>query len=165
MAITATDIEYRLSGGAANADPIASLGGAKSSVAVTGSTLWDTVTGDESTAGSVEYRCLYVHNAHATLTLTAAKVWLQANTASDDTQLAIGLGTSAVGGDEQSVADEATAPAGVTFSEPANKAAGLAIGDLAPGQSKAVWLRRTVNAGAAASNDTATIRVAGDTTA
>lgn len=164
MPIVSTDIEYRLSGGASNNDPDASLGGAKSSEAAPAG-LFDTVSGAQSAAGLVEYRCIYVHNAHATLTLIGAKVWIDTNTASTDTQIAIGLGSGAIDATEQTVADEATAPSGVTFSEPANLAAGLSIGDLGPGAHKAVWLRRTVNEGAAASNDTYALAVGGDTAA
>ncbi len=161
MAIIATDINYRLSGGAANATTITSLGGAKSSVAMpTG--IFDAVTSAEAAAGLTEYRCIYVHNNHATLALLAAEIWIQANTA--NTRIAIGLGTSAINGTEQTVANEATAPAGVTFATtPVNLATGLVIGDIPAGQSKAVWLRRIVTAGAALATDTFTLRVQGDT--
>ena len=74
--------------------------------------------------------------------------------------------SSAVGtGNEQTVADEQTAPSGVSFSAPSNFAGGLSIGDIPAGSHKAVWARRTVTAGAAAVNDTATLRVQGDTAA
>lgn len=165
MPIVAADIEFRLSGGASNADPAAALGGAMSSGVVDPDTLFDTVSGAESAAGAVRYRCVYVINTHATLTLFDAVVYLHANTASGDTQVAIGLGTSAIGGEEQTIADEATAPSGVTFTEPSTLDAGLAIGDLAAGESKAVWVRDTIAEGAAASNDTFTLRVGGDTPA
>lgn len=165
MAITATDIEYRLSGGDANADGNASLGGEISANAVSGAlhAFFDRVTGAEAAAGDVEYRCLYVRNAHATLTLYGTTVWISSNTPSTDTAVAIGLGTSAINGIEQTVADEATAPAGVAFTEPASYGAGLAIGDIPAGQHKAVWIRRTVTAAAAAyNNDGATLAVQGD---
>ncbi len=165
MPITNTDIVLRLSGGAANAVPAASLGGVKSSVAVTGSTLWDTVSGAESAAGDVEYRGIYIHNAHATLTMFGAVAWLQANTPSATTTLDIGLGTSALNGTEQTVADETTAPSGVSFSAAATLGAAIALGDIPPGQSRFIWLRRTVAAGSAASNDTATVRINCDTEA
>lgn len=42
MPIIATDIQYRLSGGAANSNPLTSLGGAKSSVQ-SGTNLFDDV--------------------------------------------------------------------------------------------------------------------------
>lgn len=162
MPIVANDIKQRLSGGAANSVANASLGGAKSSNDAP-SALFDNVSSAEAAAGLVEYRCVYVHNAHATLTLTTAKAWIQANTPSLDTTVAIGLGTSALNATEQTVANEATAPAGVTFSEPANEGASIALGDIPPGQHRALWIRRTVNAGAAAANDSYTVRVKGDT--
>lgn len=161
MAIVSSDIKYRLSGGASNTNPAASLGGVKSSTDA--SNYFDDVSSAEASAGDTEYRCVYVHNNHGTLTLIGAKVWIQANTPSGDTDVAIGLGSSAVNGTEQTVADESTAPTGVTFSQPTTFAGGLSIGDIPPGQHKAVWVRRVVNSGAAAYADSFTLRVQGDT--
>ena len=161
MAIVSTDIQYRLSGGASNAVTASSLGGVKSSVAA--SNYFDDVSSAEASAGDTEYRCVYVHNNHGTLSLIGAKVFIQTNTPSSDTDVAIGLGSSAINGTEQTVADESTAPTGVSFSAPTTFAGGLAIGDLAAGAHKAVWVRRTVNAGAAAYADSFTLRVQGDT--
>ena len=166
MPIVANDILLMLSGGAGNTNPNASLGGVASSTALVSASLhnlFDKVPSAEAAAGSVEYRCIYVRNEHETLTLEDAKVFIPSNTDSADTDLAIGLGTSAIDGTEQTVANETTAPTGVTFSAPANYAAGLSIGNLGPNSTKAVWVRRTVNAGAAAANDSATLRVQGDT--
>lgn len=162
MPIISTDIKYRLSGGAANTDPNASLGGAASTTDAPAGIL-DNVSSAEAVAGDIEYRCVYVKNNHGSLTLLGAKVWIQANTPSGDTGVEIGLGTSAINGNEQTVADESTAPSGVTFSNPANEGAGLSIGDLASGATKAVWIKRTVTAGAAATSDSFTLRVKGDT--
>ncbi len=164
MPIIASEIQYRLSGGAANSDQNASLGGAKSSNVATAS-LFDTVTSAEALAGRVEYRCIYIHNANGTITLENAVMWIQANTPSADTTLDIGLGTSAINGTEQTVANEATAPSGVTFSAAASEGAAIALGNIPPGQHRAVWVRRTVNANAAAAADTANFRVKGDTAA
>ena len=161
MAIVSTDIQYRLSGGASNAVTASSLGGVKSSVAA--SNYFDDVSSAEASAGDTEYRCVYVHNNHGTLSLIGAKVFIQTNTPSSDTDVAIGLGSSAINGTEQTVANESTAPTGVSFSAPTTFAGGLAIGDLAAGAHKAVWVRRTVNAGAAAYADSFTLRVQGDT--
>lgn len=109
MPIINTDIQYRLSGGAANSSAAASLGGAKSTTVVP-SALFDDVSGAESAAGDIEYRCFYVHNNHGTLALQNAKLFIQANTPGD--RLAVGVGTSAINGTEQTVADEQTAPTG-----------------------------------------------------
>lgn len=163
MPIVSTDIKYRLSGGAANADPDLSLGGAKSSTEAPAD-LFDDVSSAESAAGDIEYRCFYVHNANATLTLQNAVVWIVSNTTGN--RIAIGVGSAAVNGTEQTVANENTAPTGgVTFSQPASKGAGLALGNIPAGQHKAVWVRRTVPASTGAANDSYTLRVEGDTAA
>lgn len=162
MPIIASDIVYRLSGGAANSDPAASLGGAKSSVAMA-STIFDDVASAEATAGDVEYRCVYVHNAHGSLVYQAPKIWIEANTPSANTTVAIGLGTSAVNATEQTVVNENTAPSGITFTEPDNYAAGVALSDIPAGQHRAIWIRRTVTAGATVAADSFTLRVQGDT--
>ena len=162
MPITSTDIHYRLSGGASNTDPALSIGGVKSSTAA-GATVFDDVASAEASAGDIEYRLVYIHNAHATLTLLGAKVWIQTNTPSANTDVAIGLGVGGLNATETAVANENTAPGSVTFSQPASFAAGLTLGDLAPGQHYGVWVRRTVTAGAAVAADNFTLRVQGDT--
>lgn len=163
MAIASSDIKYRLSGGASNTDPADSLGGAESSTDA-GSGIFDNVSSAEAAVGDTEYRCVYVKNNHGSLTLQGAKIWIQTNTPSADTAVEIGLGSTAVGtGNEQTVADEQTAPSGVTFSSAANEGAALSIGDIPNGSHKAVWIKRTVTAAAAAANDAFTLRVKGDT--
>lgn len=161
MAIVASDIVYRLSGGAANADPLLSIGGAKSSVAAS-ATIFDDVSSAEAVAGDVEYRLVYVHNAHATLSYQAAAIWIQTQTPSASTDVAIGLAAAGLNGTETAVANENTAPAGVTFSAPSTFGAGLVLGTIPPGQHYGVWERRTVNAGAASASDSFTLRVQGD---
>lgn len=169
MPIVTGDVEYRLSGGAANADVNAALGGAKSSVELVDATLhnlFDLVTGSESAAGDIEYRCIYVHNAHGSLSLQDAFVWISSNTPSGDTAFAIALAGEGLNGTAEVIGNENTAPSGESFSAPATKGAGLSLGTIPFGQHYAIWLRRTVTAGAAAyASDGATIRVEGDTAA
>lgn len=164
MPITSGEIEYRLSGGSGNSDPAASLGGVKSSTAVTGSTALDAVSAAESAAGDVEYRCIYVHNADPALTLTAPVIWLQALGLGTGHDIALAVGTSAVNGTEQTVANESTAPSGVTWDTDAtSKANGVSLGNIPAGQHRAVWIRRTVGAASPASANTFTLRVEGET--
>lgn len=169
MAIVAADIKFYLSGGGGNADPNASLGGAISSTVITAASLhnlFDRVTGDEGDAGDTEYRCFYVKNTHATLSLVAAFLWIQSNSSSTDTTLTLALGGEGQNGTAETVANESTAPVGEVFSAPASKAAGLSLGDMAAGTYYPVWVKRVVTAGAVAFNtDTATLRVEGDTAA
>jgi len=165
----AASLELRLSGGASNTSPSAALGGARSTVSggvvpttLTANSLFDDVTGAEEQAGDVEYRCVYVYNA-GDVDAQVVTVWISANTTDPDTQSAIGLGTSAISGTEQTIANENTAPSGVSFSEPATEGAGLSVGTLAAGAHKALWWRRTINAGAGASVDSTTLAGSYDT--
>lgn len=128
--------------------------------------LWDVVSSAESSAGDTEYRCIYVLNNHASLTLQNAKVWISTNTPSGDTAIRIALGTSAVNGTEQTIANESTAPTGVTWSTAANEGAALSIGNIPNGQHKAIWIERVVSAAATAANDDSyVLSYAGDTSA
>lgn len=120
----------------------------------------------ESSSGDTEYRCIYVKNTNGSLTLQSAKVWIATNTPSTSTSVEIGLGTSAVGGTEQTVANENTAPSGVTFGTAAGEGNALTIGDIASGSHKAIWIKRIVSASAGAYNDdNYVLSYAGDTAA
>lgn len=181
MAIVEADLKYKLSTTAgtagnqnAQADPNASLGKYISTtemdLVTTLGNLFDDVTGDENAASDVEYRCLFVHNSHATLTLQGPVVWISSEVAGG-ASVAIGVdpaGASPIGqaaAQAAQVADESTAPAGVAFSAPTSKGTGLALGDLAAGECIAVWVRRTAANSAALDDDGATLRAEGDTAA
>jgi len=180
VAIVSTDILYKLSiltgsagNSAAQGDPNASLGKYISTTQLADATLnalFDDVTGDENAASTVDYRCVFIHNSHATLTLIGPKLWVSSEVAGG-TNVAIGLDTtaaSAVGASSAQalqIANETTAPAGVSFSTPTSKGAGLSVGDIGPGQVKAFWVRRTATNSAALSNDGATFSIEGDTLA
>lgn len=172
MPIISSDILLRLSGGSSNTSPAASLGGAMSTVSggiITSgaaNNIWDDVNAAEAAAGDTEHRCVYVHNNHGSLTLQNAVVWIDSLTSSTDTEFDIALDPAAVGSTATaSTGAEGTAPSGgtVTFSRPTSKGAGLSIGDIPAGSKKAIWIKRTVTASAAAASDSGSIRVEGDT--
>ena len=171
MAITSSDLEYRLSGGASNTSPAASLGGAMSTVAggiITSASLnnlWDDVSSAESSAGDVEYRGIYIKNKHGSLTWENVVAWISSLTSSADTEFDIALADEAVGVAMETIVNESTAPSGPSFTRPTSKGAGLSIGNIAASSYKGIWIRRTVTAGAAAASDTGTIRCEGDTAA
>ena len=169
MPITASDIEFRLSGGVGNSDPNLSLGGVKSTTEIVDATdnnLYDDVSGVEASAGDIEYRGFYVHNDHATLAWQNVVVWIQTETPSGDSVLDIALAGEGVNGTMEVIADESTAPVGEVFTHPVTKAAGLAVGNVPAGEHIGIWVRRTIMAGAAAFNqDGGTIRAEGDTAA
>lgn len=165
MPIADTDISTYLTGGAANADPNLSLGGAKSSVEWTGGTLhdlFDKITGDENAASEDEYRCIVVQNDHATLTAELVGVYIDSQTAGGAT-LALAVADEAKNVAPESVADEDTAPVGPVFSAPTTPATALQLGDLGPGEWRAIWLQRTTADTGALDDDGATIGIRFDT--
>ncbi|MGV8823046.1 hypothetical protein [Methylibium petroleiphilum] len=162
MAIASSDIKQRLSGGAANSNANASIGGAKSSNDAP-SNLFDDVDSSETAAGDTEYRCVYIHNNHGSLTLQNAVLWISSNTSGN--RIAVALGAAALNATETAVANESTAPSGPTFSQPTTKGGGISLGSIPAGQHRAIWIRRTVAAAAAAAADAYTLRVEGDTAA
>lgn len=181
MPITSSDLLVKLSvktGSAGNttaqADPNASLGKYISTTQLTDNALnnlFDNVSGDENAASAVEYRCIFLHNAHATLTLQGTKVWVSAEV-SGGANVAIAVdnvAASAVGASSAQaaeIANDTTAPTGVgAFSTPTTKATGLVFGDIGPGQCRAIWIRRTATNSAALNNDGAIISFEGDSAA
>ncbi len=170
MPIIETDInKFYLSGGAGNADIVASLGGVVSSVELASNSihnLFDLVNSEEAVDGDAEYKCFYVKNNHPTITLSSPKIWIDSNVAGGEVAIDIGAGPSAINGIEQTLANESAIPSGVVFTRPTSRAAGISIGNLIPGATKAIWVRRTVNANSSAVNNaSATIGFGGDTTA
>ena len=170
MAIIASDIEVRLSGGASNTDPAAALGGAMSTVAggiITTNVLnnlFDDTTGDESAAGDIEYRGIYVKNNHGSLTWQTVKAWISSLTTSTDDELAIALADEGLNAAMETITNESTAPTGPSFSTPTTKATGLSLGNIPFSQYYGIWVRRTVTAGASAiDNNAGTLSCEGDT--
>ena len=161
MAVALSDIDWRLSGGAANTNLGAALGGQISYAELVSAIfngLFDDVSAAEATAGDVEYRCVYVINRNESDSLTSVVVWIGSQTSSPGTSLDIGLdpagnGNGRTTGVAATIANESTAPAGVTFSAPSSSGTGLSIGTLGPGEGRAIWVRRTVSAGASASSE------------
>lgn len=165
MPIETAEIQYRLSGGASNADPALSIGGVMSSELM-GDDLFADVDPAEAVAGSAKYRLIYITNVDPALTLTGAGIWIQTNTPSVDSALAIGLAAAGYNATESAVANENTAPAGVTFSSPSDEGSALDLTDIAPGARFGVWVRRTIDAAADAyTGDGGTLRVKGGTLA
>jgi hypothetical protein len=180
MPIVTADIKIRLSiktGSAGNTaaqpDPNASLGKYISTTDLvdnSANNLFDNISGDENALGIADYRAVFIYNSHGTLTLIGPKVWFSADVAGGavldmglDTTAASAVGASAA--QALQVATETDAPVGVTFSRPTTKSAGLSLGDIPPGQCRAIWIKRTAQNTAALNNDGGTISVEGDTAA
>jgi hypothetical protein len=133
--------------------------------------LFDDISGAENAASTVDYRCLFIKNNHATLTLSNAVVYLSAEVAGG-ASIAIAvdnLAASAKGSSSAQaalIANELAVPSGVgTFSSPTTIATGLVIGTLTPGQVRGIWVKRTAANTAALDADGVTIAVTGDSPA
>lgn len=179
MAITATDILFRLSvatgPGDTNAqgNPNASFEDFMSTTAIVDATdnnLFDDISGDENAASDVEYRNFFVFNNHGSLTWQSVVVWLSSEVAGGANAAIAIDGTGVVDSDSASaqaetVANESTAPSGESFSAPTTKGTGLSIGNIPADDVQAIWVRRTATNSAAQNADGVTIRVEGDTAA
>ena len=155
----AAALQVHLSGGAANTNPNAALGGARSTAgggvvptASTPNSVFDDVSGAEETAGDVEYRGLYIYN-NGDVAAQNVVLWIASNTSDADTQIAVALAGEGLNATIETLANENTAPSGESFTEPGSEGAGLSMGSIPAGQHYGFWLRRTVNANAGASND------------
>jgi hypothetical protein len=85
MAINASNLKWFLTGGSTNTNPLTSLGGVVSSLTVDPTTLFDTVTGDQAAAGTVEYRVIALKNEDATTGgWQDVRLWIDANTSGGD---------------------------------------------------------------------------------
>jgi hypothetical protein len=186
--IQASDIKVYLStklGSAGNttaSTPAASLGKYRSTTLMSSGAenLFLNASGAQNAAQEVHYRCVFVENAHATNTLYNALVYLDseitggANIAiATDNILPSDKGSASA--QASSITTESAAPTGVgAFSAPTAIArtdplvpspppsTALALGNLAPGQVKGVWVRRTLTNSAAIA-DGFTFGFAGDT--
>lgn len=145
-------IEYFLTGGAANADPDASLGGDTSSENVSGTALnnlFDNINPLEIASGDrVEYRAFAFKN---TGDATAKHVeFFFTDTGNAESIVAMWYDSTGT----QSIGDETTEPTGAS----GNWTTPLvgtreAFSDLAAGAEYRIWIRRTVDQGATNLND------------
>ena len=148
MSVSPSEILYYLTP-TGNSDPLLSLGGSGYGGAI-GAGIhapFDRVSPAEASAGDIEYRAIVVLNSNVTDTLYDAVVWISTETSSAATTVALAYDSAGT----QSVVNESTAPSSpaLSFSAPTSKATGIALGDIAPGATKRIWLRWTVTAGAA----------------
>lgn len=144
MAVQASDLFFLKT--------INNLGGAVTATQATGNNVFDAFTGSETSAGTTVYACLYAKN-NASETAFDAKVYVDSETAHAGANMSIGLGSSNINGTEQTIGNETTAPSGVSFVEADGSGNALAIGDMAAGATKAVWVRFVIDPSTAANNN------------
>jgi hypothetical protein len=156
MSIVSSDIVKRYSVSAGAGDTVGgvaanSLGDQVSTTPITDNAfgnVFPDVTGSEASGGVVKYRCIFILNNHATLTLLNATVAITSQgSGGSSVDVAVdNIAASAKGSASPQaavIANENIAPSGVG----AFGAGPLAIGNLAPGQVRGVWLRQTTASG------------------
>jgi len=143
----AASLEIRLTGGAANSDPDASLGGTMSSETISGTALnnlFDNVSVSEASSGDTEYRAIDIYNA-GDATAYAVEAWISTVSPSTDSIIAFGKDDTAT----QELADESTAPDSpeVTFIQHLTGSR-LSIDNIAAASAQRLFLRRTISSSA-----------------
>lgn len=132
------------------------LGGAitttESASGVTGN-IFDTFSGAETLAGGTYYACVYVKNTNGTQAAQVVKMLIDSETDHDGVNVSLGLGVAGLNTEEPSIADENTAPAGVTFGDTDTTTSGSAtadneldLGTIPANQYQAVWVRVVIGA-------------------
>ena len=178
MAITSADIKFKYSvktGTAGNQETSTAFNSLGKYISTTEipdaalNNLFDNVTGDQNAAGDVNYRCFFIHNAHATLTLMSAFIWISAEVPGGadmaflvDSTVASPIGQASAQAKE--VVNEYGAPSEPTFYTTTTKGVNIS-GSLLPGYCRAFWVRRTATNSAALDNDSVTLKVEGETAA
>ena len=176
-AIVAGDIKTRYSttaGAAGNSTAgtaAGSLGKYMSTTDWTGGSLndlFDDISGAENAASTVDYRCIFIYNMNAANAYQNVVVWISAETAGG-ASIAIGVDTTAASANNNAsaqalqIANETTAPAGVSFTSPITQGTGISVGTIPSTQVRAIWIRRTAANTVALSNDGVTLSISGDT--
>jgi hypothetical protein len=152
--------------------PASSLGGYLSTSPVVDAVLdnlFPDVTGDENAAQNVDYKCVFLVNNHATLTLQRTVVWIESEVAGGANMSYAAdqkgqVPKAQVALQAATIASKQVAPTAVSaFSTGTTKAAGLPVGDIPPGACVALWLKRTNTNSAAQYNDAVSVKFEGDT--
>lgn len=110
--------------------------------------IFDDISKVESNTGESEYRCLYLKNAGTVATVDLIDeivLFIKTQTAGADS-ISIGLDPGGKNTAPTAVANEDTAPSGVTFTAPSSAASGLAVGALDATDYYPFWIKRTVPA-------------------
>jgi len=186
MPLESIDLVFYYTGTGSTADTTASLGGSINANTIpdaTANNVYDDVTGDESSSGDTEYRCVAMKNTTATYDYIDCKAWIDgcvrdSSIAARDT-ISFSV-EQASAGTCQSVATESDEPAqprtvplagGTTHgwtvedATDTNPSGTQEFGTLDAGTWCFIWFRRQVPAGANAySNRASTLKWQGETT-
>lgn len=130
--------------------------------------LFADITGAQNAASQVDYAGLAILNNNGANTLQNAVAYISSEVAGG-ASTAIGADTTAASAKGAApaqlltIANNTTAPAGVSFSSPTTLGTGISLGNIPVANVKGLWIRRSAANTAALSADGATFAVGGDT--
>jgi len=179
--LSASDIVFYYTGTGTTIANTLSLGSTISNNTIpdnTANNIFDDVTGDESTAGRVEYRCIACKDTHASADMLNAKVYISGFTRAAGSYDVMSFAVeNPTGGTNpvQTIASETATPNAdlfitkigntVSWTEEDAPSSTLTFGTVSAGNWMGIWLRRSVPASAVAfSNRAVTITVVCETT-
>lgn len=182
MAIVAGDILIKFSvktGSAGNStagSASGSLGKYISTTQLTTNTLnnlFDDISGAENAASTVDYRIIFVHNAHASLIAQGMKAYLSAEVSGGAAiSIAVDSTAASVIGSSSAQAliladelDSTSQVSGLSYSSPTTAGAAISLGDISAGSCRAIVIKRTAANSAALDSDGVTITFLCDTAA
>lgn len=134
------DFKIYLSGGASNEVGSASIGGPMSSTLA--SDVFDDVSATQALVGMVDYRLVYVRNNEPAADGSIVG-FISDQLPDAGHEIAVGAATEAAGVEVTPIANDTTAPAGVTFAAPTDLGSAADLGTVTTETMKGVWLRRT----------------------
>lgn len=143
MSIHAQDLVWFYSGGANNLDPARCLGGPPSAfrlLSASWNSLFPPLRHKERQLGVAMYRCLYIANTSPDSPLYHATVWMSLESGATG-ELSLGLDPNLPENVER-LTDETQAPSGIEFQPRLGAQVALPLGNLMPGQRRAIWFRR-----------------------
>lgn len=130
--------------------------------------LFADITGAQNAASQVDYAGLAIENGNAANSAQNSVAYLSSEVAGGastaigaDTTAASALGSATA--QLLTIANNTTAPAGVTFSSPTTAGAGVSLGTIPVANVKGLWVRRTAANTSALSGDGVTLAVQVDT--
>ena len=161
--ILESDLKIYITGGTNNTNTNLSLGGETSTTEfVSGvlDNLFSRVTLDQSNLGITQYRCITIKNIHTSAKALKARVIIESNSSSNDSEVRIGIGAAGINQDEVFLSDETVKPATVIFQKIETFPIIANIGDLSPGDRINLWIEWvTENNAESTDNDETTIRI------
>lgn len=110
--------------------------------------LFHNINKTQSIEGHIDYRCFYLRSDETVETFYNSKIYIKTQPPGADS-IEIGIDPNGVNDGSTpaaTIANETTAPAGVTFSTPTSGSP-IVVGDLSPGDEVAIWVKRTVPIG------------------